>query len=125
MIKYCNTCRLRDKTKKVCLLFGIPMEDTDYCSKHADVIIPCDICGQPLLGSTYVEYDDNIHNKKEQENISKQWINELQYEILRPYGKEQYILVERSELPAEVAFRLDVCPVAGEDVHHCYRTTLD
>ena len=58
-------------------------------------------------------------------NISKQWINDLQYEILRPYGKEQYILVERSELPAEVAFRLDVCPVAGEDVHHCYRTTLD
>lgn len=57
MIKYCNTCRLRDKTKKVCLLFGIPMEDTDYCSKHADVIIPCDICGQALLGSTYVEYD--------------------------------------------------------------------
>lgn len=74
---------------------------------------------------SYVEYDDNIRNKKAQENISKQWINDLQYEILRPYGKEQYILVERSELPAEVAFRLDVCPVAGEDVHHCYRTTLD
>jgi hypothetical protein len=33
------------------------MEDTDYCSKHADEIILCDICGNPLLGSTYVEYD--------------------------------------------------------------------
>ena len=58
MIKYCSTCRLHDKTKKVCLLFGMPMQDTDYCSKHADKITLCDICGQPLLGTTYVEYDD-------------------------------------------------------------------
>ena len=58
MIKYCSTCRLHDKTKKVCLLFGTPMQDTDYCSKHADKITLCDICGQPLLGTTYVEYDD-------------------------------------------------------------------
>ena len=57
MIKYCNTCQLYEKTKKVCLLSGIPMEDTDYCSKHADEVIPCDICGNPLLGSTYVEYN--------------------------------------------------------------------
>ena len=57
MIKYCSTCRLRDKQKKVCLLFGVPMEDRDYCSKHADEIILCDICGNPLLGPTYVEDD--------------------------------------------------------------------
>lgn len=57
MIKYCETCRLHEKTKKICLLTGIPMKDTDYCSKHANEIIVCDICGNPLLSPTYVEYD--------------------------------------------------------------------
>lgn len=57
-VKYCQTCELRHREQNVCRLTGFLIDpEKDFCSKHADEIIPCDICGQPLLGSTYVEYD--------------------------------------------------------------------
>lgn len=53
------------------------------------------------------------------------WVNQLEYQVLRPYHTGQYFLVEQVDLPECVAFRLDTCPVEGEDVNHCYRTTID
>ena len=57
-IKYCRTCRLSDKDKQVCLLFGIPVNlDIDYCSKHADEIISCNICGAHMITPGFVQED--------------------------------------------------------------------
>ena len=58
MIKYCNTCRLSDKTKKICLLSGISINlDTDFCSKHAETLKTCCICGGYVVEPGYIDWD--------------------------------------------------------------------
>ena len=57
-IKYCNTCRLSNKNKQVCLLTGLPVNlNTDYCSKHVDEPTLCDICGVPMVTPGFIEED--------------------------------------------------------------------
>ena len=61
MIKYCETCRFHDKLKKICLISGIPMEDTDFCSKHAKEFKVCNICRGAIVGNVY--YDHNAEGE--------------------------------------------------------------
>ena len=49
-MEYCNTCACFNKNKNICGLSGIPMEgDKDYCSKHTDTILRCEVCGNMML----------------------------------------------------------------------------
>ena len=58
MIKYCQTCKLRDEAQNLCRLFGIPVVPSeDYCSKHKDKLIACSICGNALITPGTVDYD--------------------------------------------------------------------
>ena len=61
MIKYCRTCSYFDKNKEICALSGLPMDgDKDYCSKHTDEFLRCEVCGNIMftLGSI-IEIDNN------------------------------------------------------------------
>lgn len=62
MIKYCNECLLSDKIKSICLLTNIPIElESDYCSQHKEQLLPCTICGRPMLSPGYYEYAPEGH----------------------------------------------------------------
>ena len=59
LIKYCNTCLLANKEKRICVLNRTPINpDIDYCSKHQTEIKYCGICRQPLIGASYLEEKD-------------------------------------------------------------------
>ena len=43
-MEYCETCVYCDKTKSVCLYYGIQIDiDKDFCSKHAKQINYCEV----------------------------------------------------------------------------------
>lgn len=64
MIKYCNTCALANKKLLKCKTFGHDINpNTDFCSKHADSIPVCDICGREMLPEHQILEildDDNV-----------------------------------------------------------------
>lgn len=50
MIKYCKSCALADLKILKCRRFGHNINpNVDFCSKHADSIQTCAICGQEML----------------------------------------------------------------------------
>jgi hypothetical protein len=61
MMKYCKTCAYFDENKNMCALSGLFMDgEKDYCSKHADVLLHCDVCGNIMLTSgSILEIDSN------------------------------------------------------------------
>ena len=65
-IKYCETCKVCVKEKGICQRHGIaiPVDlKKDYCSKHVDEIIICEVCRQPMIppGIIEVDKDGNVH----------------------------------------------------------------
>lgn len=58
-IKFCNTCACCDKIKEMCLYYGTHIDIAkDFCSKHADSLEFCDICGKPIVTSSFLQQDD-------------------------------------------------------------------
>ena len=63
MIKYCKSCALADLKLLKCRRFGHdinPIED--FCSKHANEIPTCAICGQEMLKeNSFIEFKNADH----------------------------------------------------------------
>lgn len=75
MTKYCGTCAIFDKIKSVCGLNGRPVSKTaDFCSKHTNELLICDICHLPMLPTgCYIEDANHIYCEK-----CNQYINSCQ-----------------------------------------------
>lgn len=47
------------------------------------------------------------------------------YTVLKDYGTENSIVLDKADLSENAEFRIDARPQNAEDIHHSYRTTLD
>lgn len=60
MDKVCRTCCLSDKIKNLCCRTGTSINlDEDYCSKHAENLLTCDLCGNFFIGNAYLEQTED------------------------------------------------------------------
>lgn len=53
--KLCNTCRLRDSSRQICLLTGQAVKNDDYCSKHTTDSETCALCGNIVISPIYTQ----------------------------------------------------------------------
>lgn len=59
MQKLCSTCGLRSLHGGTCPIFNERTPDDSCCPKYTSMIDFCDVCGNPVLTSGIIDYDEH------------------------------------------------------------------